>query len=159
MQRPGNSLKRRVVLKGSTMKTRLLALPLALLLTAQASAAAIDVMKSPNCGCCAQWVEYLKKRGFAVNVTETDDMDALKDRLRVPDAVRSCHTAKVGKYVVEGHVPVEDIERLLNEKPDAIGIAVAGMPMGAPGMEHGSHKEPYKTVLITAKGQKLFAQH
>ncbi len=140
------------------MKIKLLALPLALL-AAQASAAAIEVMKSPYCGCCAHWVEYLKKGGFEVKVTDTDEMDAVKDRLRVPEALRSCHTAKVGQYVVEGHVPAEDIERLLKEKPEAIGIAVAGMPMGAPGMEHGSHKEPYKTILFTAKGTRVFASH
>jgi hypothetical protein len=141
------------------MKSKLLALPLGLLMTAQVGAAAIEVMKSAYCGCCAKWVEYLQQRGFDVKITETEEMAAVKSRLKVPEELRSCHTAKVGKYVVEGHVPVEDIERLLKEKPDAIGIAVAGMPMGAPGMEHGGHKEAYKTVLFSAKGTKVFASH
>lgn len=141
------------------MRYKLLALPLALLMTAQANAAAIEVMKSAYCGCCAHWVEYLKTRGFEVKVTDTDAMKSIKDSLGVPEQLRSCHTAKVGKYVVEGHVPAEDIERLLKEQPDAIGIAVAGMPMGAPGMEHGSHKEAYQTILFTAKGTRVFASH
>ena len=141
-----------------TMTKAILA-PLALLMSAQASAAAIEVIKSPYCGCCAKWIEHLRVEGFDVKVTDTEQLSAVKDELKVPAALRSCHTAKVGKYVVEGHVPAADIERLLKEKPDAIGIAVPGMPMGAPGMEHGDHKEPYETVLFTAKGTKTFASH
>lgn len=138
---------------------RALAFPLALLTSAQASAAAIEVIKSPYCGCCAKWIEHLRAKGFDVKVTDTEQLSAVKDKLKVPAALRSCHTAKVGKYVVEGHVPAEDIERLLKEQPQAIGIAVPGMPMGAPGMEHGDHKEPYKTILFGAAGTKDFASH
>jgi hypothetical protein len=134
-------------------------LPLALLMSAQASAAAVEVMKSPYCACCSKWIEHLQQHGFQVKVTNTDRLHAIKDELKVPAALRSCHTAKIGKYVVEGHVPVADIKRLLKEKPNATGIAVAGMPMGAPGMEHGNHKEPYKTMIFGANGTKVYASH
>lgn len=145
----------------SRRKLHLLAAPFALLFAAQASAAtAIEVSKSPYCGCCQHWITYLKEHGFAVKVVDTEAMTAVKDGLKVPADLRSCHTAKVGGYVVEGHVPAEDIKRLLKEKPDAIGIAVAGMPAGSPGMDrHGGDKEPYKTILFTAKGTRVFASH
>lgn len=141
------------------MTLKAIALPLVLLMSAPAAAAGIEVMKSPYCGCCAKWIEHLKEHGFDVKVTNTERLGAIKDELKVPEALRSCHTAKIGRYVVEGHVPVEDINRLLKEKPDAAGIAVAGMPMGAPGMEHGDHKEPYKTMLFGTKGTKVYASH
>lgn len=138
----------------------MLAAPLALLMAAQAGAAVIEVTKSPYCGCCQHWIEYLQKRGHEVKVTNSDSLGAVKDALRIPEELRSCHTAKVGKYVVEGHVPAEDIERLLKEKPDAIGIAVAGMPAGSPGMDHhGGGKQSYETILFTANGSKVFARH
>jgi hypothetical protein len=141
------------------LSSKLLALPLALLLSAQAGAATIEVMKSQYCGCCAKWIEHLRQHGFEVKVTDTERLGAIKDELKVPDALRSCHTAKVGKYVVEGHVPADDIKRMLKEQPAGTGIAVAGMPMGAPGMEHGDHKEPYNTMLFGAKGSKVYAAH
>lgn len=137
-----------------------LAAPLALMMAAQAGAAVIEVTKSPYCGCCQHWIEYLQKRGHEVKVTNREDMSAVKDQLKVPADLRSCHSAKVGKYVVEGHVPAEDIERLLKEKPGAIGIAVAGMPAGSPGMDHhGGEKQPYETIMFTANGTKVFAKH
>jgi hypothetical protein len=138
---------------------RVLALPMSLLMAAQASAAAIEVIKSPYCGCCAKWIEHLRSEGFKVMVTDTEQLTAVKDQLKVPAELRSCHTAKAGRYVIEGHVPAADIERLLKEKPDAIGLAVAGMPMGSPGMEHGGHKEPYRAILFTAEAQATFASH
>jgi len=141
------------------LKLHAIALPLALLLAAPAGATAIEVMKSAYCGCCAKWIEHLKQHGFEVKVTDTDRLGAIKDELKVPEALRSCHTSKVGNYVVEGHVPASDIKRLLKERPAATGIAVPGMPMGSPGMEHGDHKEPYKTMLFSAKGTKVYASH
>jgi hypothetical protein len=141
------------------LHSKLLALPLALLLSAQAGAQAIEVMKSPYCGCCAKWIEHVRQHGFEVKVTDTDRLGAIKDELKVPEALRSCHTSKVGKYVVEGHVPAEDIKRLLKEQPAAIGMAVAGMPMGSPGMEHGGHKQAYDTMLFSAKGAKVYVSH
>ncbi|MEA1071789.1 DUF411 domain-containing protein [Sphingomonas sp. LY29] len=125
-----------------------------------AHAATMTVYKSPTCGCCAKWIEHVQKNGFTTKVVETQDMAAVKAKAGIPDAQRSCHTTMVGGYVVEGHVPASDIKRLLAQKPKARGIAVAGMPMGSPGMEHGDHREPYKTMLIGTDGKtKVFASH
>ena len=125
-----------------------------------AHAATMTVYKSPSCGCCAKWVEHVEKHGFTVKVVPTADMMALKQRLGVPDEAMSCHTTKVGNYVVEGHVPAADIKRLLAQKPKARGIAVAGMPIGSPGMEVGGQRQPYSTLLIKADGTtSVFARH
>jgi hypothetical protein len=132
----------------------------ALFVGTAAHAATMTVYKSPSCGCCAKWVEHVEKHGFKVTVVPTAEMMSLKARLGVPDAAISCHTTKVGNYIVEGHVPAADIKRLLALKPKARGIAVAGMPMGSPGMEHGDHRQPYSTLLINHDGTtKVFAQH
>lgn len=125
-----------------------------------AHAATMTVYKSPSCGCCGKWVEHVEKHGLTVKVVPTADMMALKTKLGVPEAAISCHTTQVGNYIVEGHVPAADIKRLLATKPKARGIAVAGMPMGSPGMEHGDHRQPYQTLLIKPDGTtKVFAQH
>ena len=140
----------------------LLAAALALASAAATAAAALPTLvvhKSAYCGCCKLWVDHMKKAGFKVEVVETEQLDAIKDRVGVPGDQRSCHTAEVGGYFVEGHVPAEDVKRLLKEKPKAKGIAVGGMPMGSPGMEmpDGS-KQPYKVMLVGADGQtKVFA--
>ena len=132
----------------------------ALTLGSAAHAASMTVYKSPTCGCCAKWVEHVEKHGFKANVIASDDMAAIKAKHGVPDALMSCHTTLVGGYVIEGHVPAADIKRLLAQKPRARGIAVAGMPMGSPGMEHGNHREPYATMLIGKDGKaKVFAKH
>jgi hypothetical protein len=132
----------------------------ALTLGSAAHAATMTVYKSPSCGCCAKWVEHVERHGFTVKTIPTSDMAAVKTRLKVPGAVQSCHTTVVGRYVVEGHVPAADIKRLLAQKPRAIGLAVAGMPMGSPGMEHGDHREPYSTMLIGPTGKAtVFARH
>lgn len=138
-----------------------LAAPFALLATASpAAAATIRVVKSATCGCCGDWVEHLRKAGHIVKVTEGDP-SAEARRLGVPDDLRSCHTASVGKYALEGHVPAADIARLLKEKPNAAGLAVPGMPAGAPGMEaESTTKQPFKTVLFAKDGgRKVFANH
>lgn len=145
----------------NTRKTLLGAIAFAALsLGAAAHAATMTVYKSPSCGCCAKWVEHVEKHGFTVKTIPTEDMLAVKKKHGVPATQLSCHTTIVGGYVVEGHVPVADIRRLLRQKPKARGIAVAGMPMGAPGMEHGDHHEPYSTMLIGKTGKlSLFAKH
>ncbi|MGH6706443.1 MAG: DUF411 domain-containing protein [Sphingomicrobium sp.] len=125
-----------------------------------AHAATMTVYKHPSCGCCAKWIEHVEQHGHTVKVVETEDMMTVKKRLGVPESLISCHTTKVGNYVVEGHVPAADIKRLLVQKPRARGIAVAGMPMGAPGMEHGDHRQPYSTMLIGPDGKtSVFASH
>jgi hypothetical protein len=132
----------------------------ALFVGSAAHAATMTVYKSPSCGCCGKWVEHVEKHGFEVTVVPTADMMALKEKLGVPDSAISCHTTKVGGYIVEGHVPAADIKRLLAQKPKARGIAVAGMPMGSPGMEHGDHRQPYATLLIKNDGTtSIFERH
>lgn len=132
----------------------------ALTLGSAAHAASMTVFKSPSCGCCAKWVEHVEKHGHTVKVVPTEDMAAVKARLKVPDALVSCHTTVVNGYVIEGHVPAADIKRLLAQKPRARGLAVAGMPMGSPGMEHGDHRQPFATMLIATNGKAtVFARH
>ena len=132
----------------------------ALSLGSAAHAATMTMYKSPSCGCCGKWVEHVEKHGFTVKTVPTADMQAVKQRLKVPAELASCHTTVVNGYVIEGHVPAADIKRLLAQKPKARGIAVAGMPMGSPGMEHGNHREPYATMLIGTNGKAtVFARH
>lgn len=111
------------------------------------------VYKDPNCGCCSQWIDHVRKAGFTVDVKDTSDMDSMKSAIGLPAALASCHTAKVGSYIVEGHVPADLIVKLLREKPAARGLAVPGMPVGSPGMEMGNRKDPYDVLLFDAKGK------
>ena len=109
----------------------------------------VSVSKDPSCGCCDGWVAHIEAAGFPVKVVESSDMDSLKQRLGVPAELASCHTAEVGGYVVEGHVPAAAIRRLLAERPDATGLAVPGMPAGSPGMDFpGVDPEPYEAFLF-----------
>jgi len=122
---------------------------------------AITVYKDPSCGCCTKWVEHLRSSGFAPVVHDRPDMDAMKDSLGVPTALRSCHTAVLGRYVVEGHVPATDLKKLLAAAPsNVVGLAVPGMPVGSPGMEMGSRADRYDVIAFGAKGTtNVFARH
>ncbi|MBR0714028.1 DUF411 domain-containing protein [Bradyrhizobium liaoningense] len=122
---------------------------------ARAEATLVLVHKDPNCGCCTGWAQHLSDSGFAVRVEETSDLESVRNRLGVPTELAACHTAEVGGYLVEGHVPAEAIRRLLLDRPNARGIAVPGMPVGSPGMEGGS-PQPYTVVLFGADGQRPF---
>jgi hypothetical protein len=123
------------------------------------AANAIDVYRDPSCGCCGAWVSYLRAQGYTVTVHEDQAMAAVKTRLGVPIDAASCHTALIDGYVIEGHVPVEDIRRLLAERPNARGLAAPGMPVGSPGMEMGA-PERYDVVLIEQDGSSgVFATH
>ena len=135
--------------------------PLALLAMAESAAAAtLVVTKTAYCACCKHWVEHMKKAGFQVEVREVEDVAETRQRLGVPDALRSCHTSEIGGYAIEGHVPAADVKRLLATRPKAAGIAVPGMVMGSPGMEHGDHKQPYQVLLFDKAGKtKVFASH
>ncbi|TWI11490.1 DUF411 domain-containing protein [Aerolutibacter ruishenii] len=119
------------------------------------------VTKSPTCGCCHLWVEHMQKAGFRVEVHDVADINLVKERVAVPYGKGSCHTAEVGGYFVEGHVPAEDVKRLLAEKPDAKGLAVPGMPAGSPGMELPDGRvQPYVVELVARDGSTSpFAQH
>jgi hypothetical protein len=112
----------------------------------------MTVYKSPTCGCCGKWVELMRASGFEVTVSDMPDVSPVKDKQGVPSALRSCHTAVVGGYAIEGHVPVDLVKKLLKEKPNAAGIAVPGMPMGSPGME-GDRKDAYNIVLFDKAGK------
>jgi len=109
------------------------------------------VYKTPTCGCCAKWVEHLQANGFKVEVHDMDAVEPVKAELGVPGELASCHTARIGGYVFEGHVPAEVIQRVLREKPEAAGFAVPGMPTGSPGME-GPTKDPYDIVAFNKDG-------
>lgn len=112
------------------------------------------VYKSPSCGCCTSWVEHLATKGFSARIQHTDDMDAIKNRLKVPNDLRSCHTAvSAGQYVFEGHVPARYIQQFLAKPPaGAIGLAVPAMPVGSPGMEAGDRFMPYQVLLLQEEG-------
>ena len=120
---------------------------------------AMTVWKSPWCGCCDKWIEHMEAAGFEVQVEEVEDLSLVKRMAEVPDDLQSCHTARVGGYTVEGHVPASDIVRLLEERPDALGLVVPGMPSGSPGMENGE-RDPYDVLMLTRDGQtEVFSSH
>ena len=128
-------------------------------LAAQPAKPTVLVYKTPTCGCCTKWVEHLQANGFAVETQHRDDLSAIRQQHKVPVQVTSCHTALVGSYIVEGHVPAADVKKLLAQKPAVKGIAVPGMPMGSPGME-GPNPQKYDTVAFTADGKtSVFASH
>lgn len=114
----------------------------------------VEVWKDPNCGCCGDWIAHLQQHGFATTLHDTGN-DAARARLGLPLQYASCHTARVGGYVVEGHVPADDVKRLLREKPQALGLAVPGMPIGSPGMDgpaYGGRRDRYDTLLVQKNG-------
>ena len=121
----------------------------------------ITVWKDPNCGCCGGWVEHLRRNSFVATVHETADVQSVKRQLGVPAALASCHTAEIGGYAIEGHVPAREVRRLLKEKPAAVGIAAPGMPLGSPGMdtpEYGGRKTPYDVLLVRRDGSSSVYQ-
>jgi len=147
------------------MLTRLavLCLPLLVLVESPASAQAaraaktaatkMEIYKTATCGCCGKWVEHMKAAGFTPAVHDVPDVTPIKTKAGVPANLQSCHTALVGGYVIEGHVPADVIQKLLAEKPKVAGIAVAGMPAGSPGMEQGARTDPYEVIAFTAEGK------
>jgi hypothetical protein len=117
--------------------------------------AAMTVFRDPSCGCCEAWAEIARKAGYRVDLRDDQDMTAVKRRLGVPEELASCHTAEVGGMVIEGHVPLEQVARLLRGKPTGIrGIAVPGMPLGSPGMEvPDGTKQPFQVIAFDASGK------
>lgn len=147
----------------SVLKFRLILLLLAFLASVGAALAQpttpVEVFKSPHCGCCGKWVEHLRQNGFPVITHDVDNVSTARKSLGMPDRLASCHTAKVGGYVIEGHVPAADIQRLLKEKPQALGLAVPAMVPGSPGME-SAKPISYETLLVQADGStRVFAKH
>lgn len=120
----------------------------------------VEVFKNPSCGCCGAWVEHMKAAGFQVTVHEVSDTAAVRKQQGMPDKFGSCHTARVGVYVLEGHVPAPDVKRLLASRPQALGLAVPGMPTGSPGMEAGGRRDAYQVLLVDKAGQgTVFASY
>ena len=115
----------------------------------------VEVWKDPNCGCCKDWVAHMQSSGFVVRVNDTGNT-AARARLGIPQQLGSCHTALVGGYAVEGHVPAREVRRLLKERPDAIGLSVPGMPVGSPGMDapaYGGRTDPFDVLLVQRDGK------
>jgi len=144
----------------------LLALALLFLFTLSACASkqapdtTVVVYKTPTCGCCGKWVEHLQKAGFTVTVHDMNDLSYIKSNNGVDGRIASCHTALVDGYVIEGHVPAEQIRRLLTERPDVTGLAVPGMPIGSPGMEVESGRvDPYDVLAFDRTGQTSVFAH
>lgn len=121
----------------------------------------ITVYRSPSCSCCGAWLEHVQQHGFKIREDiKTDDMAAIKQKYNLPPELESCHTAIVDGYVMEGHIPADDIKRFLKQKPQLAGLAVPGMPIGTPGMEMGEQKQPFSVVTFNKKGEvKVFKEY
>jgi hypothetical protein len=144
-------ISRRTWLASSAAFLAASALPLA---TTAAAPTPVEVWKDPSCGCCKDWVDHMQANGFQVTVHETGN-NAVRARLGLPQKLGSCHTALVGGYLVEGHVPASDVRALLRQKPKALGLAVPGMPVGSPGMDgavYGERRDPYDVLLVAHDG-------
>jgi hypothetical protein len=118
----------------------------------EANTPEVMVFKSPTCGCCSKWVDHMREAGFEVKTTDVADVRPVKEKYSVPPGMASCHTAIVGGYVVEGHVPAEEVKRMLEEQPDIAGLTVPGMPIGSPGMEQGNQVDSYDILTFDAEG-------
>ncbi|MDF1628838.1 MAG: DUF411 domain-containing protein [Alcanivoracaceae bacterium] len=152
-----NHLIRRSPLLVALVATLLSATPTA---TLAESLAEITVWHSPTCGCCTKWVNHLEQYGFPVRSHAQNDVAMIKHRLALPNKMASCHTAMVDGYVIEGHVPAQDIERLLKERPFVRGLSVPGMPVGSPGMEMGDRIDPYEVLSFDEDGNtEVFSRH
>ncbi|MDP2119143.1 MAG: DUF411 domain-containing protein [Hoeflea sp.] len=152
------TLSRRAILIGGT--ALLAALPLRT--PAQADGPPLHVLKDPDCGCCTAWIEILEKDGFSVTVEPSVGAELMRYKTvnGIPEALASCHTGRIDGYMIEGHVPGADIRRLLRERPDAVGLAVPGMPYGSPGMGPEDEREAYDVFLIRRDGGvELFSSY
>lgn len=121
-----------------------------------------EVWKSPTCGCCKAWVDYMQAKGFALSVkdTSTAAINQIKSSAGIAQKFAGCHSARIGGYMIEGHVPAEDISRLLTDKPDAIGLSVPGMPVGSPGMETDGTVQPFEVHLMKKDGSsEVFSRY
>ena len=126
---------------------------------ALAHTSTITVFKSPTCGCCNAWIDHLRDAGIEVSAENVNDMVEVKQRLNVPQGMWSCHTGVIDGYVIEGHVPAQDIARLIAERPEGLGLAVPGMPVGSPGMEMGNRRDPYTVWLMRDGEPEAFATY
>lgn len=145
----------------ATALTLTLGLGLAVSSLAQSARPVVTVYKSPTCGCCSKWIQHMKTEGFDVKSTDQMDVTPIKTQYGVPLDAQSCHTALVGGYVLEGHVPASAVKKLLKDKPKVVGLAVPGMPVGSPGMEVPSGQvEAYNVVAFDKAGkQTVYEKH
>jgi Predicted metal-binding protein len=144
-----------------TLRTLVLSTAISLLSASAALSATVSVFKDAGCGCCGGWIAHMRANGFTVAAADIspEQMDVVKAKAGITSDTASCHTALVDGYVVEGHVPASDVQRLITERPDAVGLAAPGMPSGSPGME-GAGLEPYDVLLIKRDGRtEIFASH
>jgi hypothetical protein len=158
MNKPSNLSRRHAVLGGLSLSGSLLLAPA--WASAQGGGPLVEVWKSPTCGCCQDWIDHLQANGFRTRVSDTGNT-AVRARLGIAEKYGSCHTARVGGYAIEGHVPADDIKRLLKEAPAAIGLAVPGMPIGSPGMDgpaYGNRKDRYDVLLLAKDGSATVFQ-
>ena len=147
--------RRRRLLSAALAMTSLGIVPRAF---AQRALPTVTVYKNEGCGCCGDWEKHMRTAGFRVESHSLADVTPMKRKLGVPDALRSCHTATVEGYVLEGHVPADDVKRMLRERTRTRGLAVPGMPIGSPGMEQGP-PQPYATIAFDESGSRVFARH
>ena len=126
---------------------------------AQTETQLLKVYKSPSCGCCDAWVSHMRDAGFRVVVTDIADLRPIKNKFGIVPELRACHTAVIDGYVIEGHVPATEVVRLLKDRPNAIGLAVPGMPIGSPGMEQGSRRDPFQVILFSSTSRSVFAAY
>lgn len=145
-------------MKSSVILKAVLVSALSVPLFAAAAGPVVEVYKSEYCGCCHEWAKHLEDNGFTVKATNVENPSDYREKFGIPKELGSCHSAKVGGYALEGHVPANEIKRLLTEKPKARGLAVPAMPMGSPGME-GSRRDPYDVVLVNKDGGKSVYRH
>lgn len=117
------------------------------------------VYHDPSCGCCTKWITHMQQSGFTVKDVRTTNMDEVKKRLKVPGHLMSCHTAVIGDYVIEGHVPARDVQQLLEQRPDILGLSVPGMPVGSPGMEYQGRRQTYNVLLFNQAGDTSTFHH
>jgi len=130
-----------------------------LALSACSQAQVLEVYMSPSCGCCGKWVDHMRNAGFQVVVTDMTDLRPIKNKFGVVPELRACHSAMIDGYVIEGHVPSREVMRLLKDRPKAIGLAVPGMPIGSPGMEQGSRRDPFQVILFSSTRRSVFAAY
>ena len=130
-----------------------------LALSACSEAQVLEVYMSPSCGCCGKWVDHMRNAGFQVVVTDITDLRPIKNKFGVVPELRACHSAMIDGYVIEGHVPSREVMRLLKDRPKAIGLAVPGMPIGSPGMEQGSRRDPFQVILFSSTRRSVFATY
>ena len=119
----------------------------------------LKVYKTPSCRCCGAWIVHMRNAGFRVQAINVTNLRAIKNKLGVINELQACHSAVIDGYVVEGHVPAKEVKRLLRIRPNAIGLAVPGMPVGSPGMEQGDRRDPFQVILFSSTRSSVFATY